>query len=431
MRIRIPYGSSFLPLDAPEGAELLLSGLHRLQPAAAPGELVRRAMETPVASPKLESLAAGKRSAVILCSDHTRPVPSRLLLPPLLRALRRGNPKLEIQLLVATGCHRPSTREELAQKFGEDILAQERLVQHDCADEARLVTLGTLPSGAPLRINALAAGCDLLLAEGFIEPHFFAGFSGGRKSVLPGVCARETVLGNHCAAFIASPKARAGCLEGNPIHEDMEAAARMAKLAYILNVVLDGEKRVAAAFAGEPIQAHRAGCNFLLPYCRVQPKRAADIVVSSNGGAPLDQNIYQAVKGLSAAAAAAAPGAVLVLCASCADGHGGEHFFTALRDCASPEALYRRILAVPQGQTRPDQWQVQILVKILREHRVIFVSEPAAAPLLAQMKLEYAPTLEEAMARAYAQKGSGARLCVIPDGVAVAVEPPQEPAREE
>ena len=238
MRIRIPYGSSFLPLDAPEGAELLLSGLHRLQPAAAPEDLVRRAMETPVAGPKLESLAAGKRSAVILCSDHTRPVPSRLLLPPLLRALRRGNPKLEIQLLVATGCHRPSTREELAQKFGEDILAQERLVQHDCADEARLVTLGTLPSGAPLRINALAADCDLLLAEGFIEPHFVAGFSGGRKSVLPGVCARETVLGNHCAAFIASPKARAGCLEGNPIHEDMEAAARMAKLAYILNLSL-------------------------------------------------------------------------------------------------------------------------------------------------------------------------------------------------
>ena len=120
-----------------------------------------------------------------------------------------------------------------------------------------------------------------------------------------------------------------------------------------------------------------------------------------------------------------------MLCASCADGHGGEHFFSALRDCASPEELYRRILAVPQGQTRPDQWQVQILVKILREHRVIFVSEPEAAPLLTQMKLEYAPTLEEAMARAYAQKGSGARLCVIPDGVAVAVEPPQEPAREE
>lgn len=421
MLISIPFGAKHLQAEVSDGADVLLSGIHTLTPPAGPEDLVRRAMETPVAGLRLEELARGAKTAVLLCSDHTRPVPSRYLIPPMLSALRRGNPDIDITLLIATGCHRGTTRDELVAKFGEKIANAERIVVHDCADEDNLVTLGTLPSGAKLRINRLAAQCDLLLAEGFIEPHFFAGFSGGRKSVLPGICARETVLGNHCAAFIDSDKAVAGNLAENPVHIDMQAAAKMANLRYILNVVIDQHKSVAAAFAGAPEEAHRAGCEYLRPYCTVKPARPADIVVSSNGGAPLDQNIYQAVKGLSTAAAAAKPGAVLILCAACADGHGGETFFKALRDCQSPAQLHADILAVPQDKTWPDQWQVQILVRILMYHRVILVTDPAVAPLVRRMKMNWAPDLEEALRAAYADKGADASLCVIPDGVSVIV----------
>ena len=173
---------------------------------------------------------------------------------------------------------------------------RERIVIHDSRDAASNVKIGVLPSGADCVIDRLAVETDLLVAEGFIEPHFFAGFSGGRKSVLPGVCDQVTVLGNHCSKFIASPFARTGVLDGNPLHGDMLAAAQMAKLAYIVNVVIDEDKRVPAAFAGDPVKAHRRGCDLLLGYCQVKPRQRGDIVISSNGGYPLDQNIYQTVR---------------------------------------------------------------------------------------------------------------------------------------
>ena len=250
----------------------------------------------------------------------------------------------------------------------------------------------------------------------------FAGFSGGRKSVLPGVCDQVTVLGNHCSKFIASPYARTGVLDGNPLHEDMLAAAEMAKLAYIVNVVIDEDKKVAAAFAGDPVEAHRKGCELLLGYCQVKPERRGDIVISSNGGYPLDQNIYQSVKGLTAAEAAAAPGAVLIMVSSCSDGHGGESFYNALHDCRSPEQLTEEILATPQDQTRPDQWEYQILARVLCKHRVIYVTDPAQRSTIEGMKLEWAPDVDEALALARQAKGPDAHLVVIPNGISVMVK---------
>lgn len=385
--------------------------------------LVERALAAPIGSAPLRALAKGKRRITILCSDHTRPVPSRCILPPVLRELRAASPEAEITLLIATGMHRPSTRAELLEKFGPELLARERIVIHRCRDEASLVELGALPSGAPLLVNRLAAEADLLLSEGFIEPHFFAGYSGGRKSVLPGVCGLRTILGNHCAQFIASPCARTGVLEQNPIHRDMLAAARKAKLAFLVNVVLDADKRVAAAVAGEPAAAHAAGVAFLEARCRVSPRRKGDIVVTSNGGAPLDQNLYQAVKGLTAAEAAAAPGAVLILCAACADGTGGEGFYRALRDCESPAALLAEIERRAQSETLPDQWEVQILARVLSHHRVLLVCSEAMRAQAAEMKLEPVPTLEQAFARAEAAMGKDAHVVVIPDGVSVVVKP--------
>lgn len=424
MNIKIPYGHGFLTLDVPEEntPELLCPTQHVMSGDKDGRKLVEEALANPIHSASLEVLSKGKQKVTIICSDHTRPVPSKCIIPPMLAEIRKGNPNAEITLLIATGMHRPTTREELIDKFGEQIVENERIYVHKSREEDMLVEIGILPSGAPLVINRLAAEADLLLSEGFIEPHFFAGFSGGRKSVLPGVCGYRTVLGNHCAQFISSPNARTGSLQGNPIHEDMIAAAKMANLAFIVNVVLDAEKNVAKAVAGHPECAHAEGVEFLKDCCKVSPQIKGDIVITSNGGAPLDQNMYQAVKGLTAAEAAAAPGAVLIMCSSCSDGSGGEDIYRAMHECNTVQELYEEIQTRTQDETEPDQWEVQILVRILRNYRMILVCDEAFRKTAKEMKLETADTLEEAFKRAKKIKGETAHTVVIPDGVSVIVK---------
>ena len=421
MEIKIPYGKTFQTLNIEEGFELLESKIQELEAGADGGAIVRAAMDSPIGSPKLRELAVGKKNAVLIISDHTRPVPSKDIVPFMLEELRAGNPDIEITMLVATGCHRGTTPEELVHKLGEDIVSREHIVVHDC-DSSPLTDLGPLPSGARLVVNSLVAQADLVVSEGFIEPHFFAGYSGGRKSILPGVCSRVTVLGNHCADFIDDPKARMGVIDGNPINRDMERAARMAKLAYIVNVVVNEEHEVVAAFAGDPIEAHHAGCAYLARYCEVEQKQKADIVITSNGGAPLDQNAYQAVKGLTTAADAAADGGALIICAECADGIGGDSFYKALSECVGPTELLEEIRRVPMDETVPDQWQYQILARILEKHHVYFVARKEMEEAVNAMKMEYAPSLEEAYARARALKGASACVAVIPNGVSLIIK---------
>ena len=419
--ISIPYGRKQLSWEQPCDG-LLTSRVDELKSEKTGRELVEAAMEHPIGAPKLSELAAGKKTCTIIISDHTRPVPSRDILPPMLRQLREGNPEIQVTLLVATGFHRPTTTAELEAKLGQEIAGREKIVVHDAFDPTSNVQIGILPSGAPLVIDRAAVETDLLISEGFIEPHFFAGFSGGRKSVLPGVCDKTTVLGNHCGQFIASPCARTGVLEGNPLHIDMVAAAEMAKLAFIVNVVIDEEKKTVAAFAGDFRKAHEAGVAFLRPYCEVKAI-PADIVITSNGGAPLDQNIYQSVKGLTAAEASAKEGAVLIMCAELADGTGGEGFYTSLRDCESPAAHFAQCAATPQSRTIPDQWESQILARILMKHRVIFVSRPEMETTLREMKLDYAPDLNTAVQMARQEKGQNATVTLIPNGISVVVQP--------
>lgn len=419
--ISIPYGRKQLSWEQPCDG-LLTSRVDELKSEKTGRELVEAAMEHPIGTPKLSELAAGKKTCTIIISDHTRPVPSRDILPPMLRQLREGNPEIQVTLLVATGFHRPTTTAELEAKLGQEIAGREKIVVHDAFDPTSNVQIGILPSGAPLVIDRAAVETELLISEGFIEPHFFAGFSGGRKSVLPGVCDKTTVLGNHCGQFIASPCARTGVLEGNPLHIDMVAAAEMAKLAFIVNVVIDEEKKTVAAFAGDFRKAHEAGVAFLRPYCEVKAI-PADIVITSNGGAPLDQNIYQSVKGLTAAEASAKEGAVLIMCAELADGTGGEGFYTSLRDCESPAAHFAQCAATPQSQTIPDQWESQILARILMKHRVIFVSRPEMETTLREMKLDYAPDLNTAVQMARQEKGQNATVTLIPNGISVVVQP--------
>lgn len=422
MSITIPFGKSGMPLHADlSDAEILESHVGELKATDTEDGLVLTAMAHPIDSPRLRDLAVGKKTCTIIISDHTRPVPSKHILPAMLAELREGNPKIDVTLLVATGFHRPSTKEELVAKVGQEIADREKIVVHNSHDASSNVQVGVLPSGAACVLDKTAVEADLLVAEGFIEPHFFAGFSGGRKSVLPGICDQVTVLGNHCSKFIDSPYARTGVLDGNPLHKDMLAAAKMAHLAYIVNVIIDENKHVVAAFAGDPITAHRKGCDLLLKYCQVKPKQRGDIVISSNGGYPLDQNIYQSVKGLTAAEAAAAPDAVLIMVTSCSDGHGGEGFYHALRDCVSPQQLAKEILATPQDKTKPDQWEFQILCRVLCKHHVVFVTDPAQRKTIEEMKMAWAPDVDTALDEARRMKGADAHLVVIPNGISVMV----------
>ena len=424
MKINLPFSTTGMMLDLDDSLdyEILESAIVSMpKPEKTEDELVQEAMEHPIGSPRLSELSRGKQNIVIICSDHTRPVPSKHIIPFMLREIREGNPSADVTLLIATGFHRETTREELVSKFGEEIVDHEKIVIHDSRDISQMVDLGVLPSGAPLLINRVAAEADLLVSEGFIETHFFAGFSGGRKSVLPGVSSKVTVLGNHCSKFIDSPSSRTGILENNPIHRDMVAASRMAKQQYIVNVVIDSDKKVVHAVAGDAIKAHEAGCDFLRKYCQVTPKEKADIAISTNGGYPLDQNMYQSVKGMTAAEAAAKEDGIIIMVSNCGDGHGGEGFYKALRDCESPQALMDEILKVPQDKTKPDQWEYQIQIRILIQHKVIYVMCEEYREMAKEMGFEVAADVNEALWMAIAEKGHDAHIAVIPDGVSVMV----------
>lgn len=421
IRIEVPYGKRRISAEIAEQNYLGTFASRIPEAAADEGAAVEEALDHPIGSPKLEDLAKNKRSAVIITSDHTRPVPSRIIMPRILERLRRGSPGIDITILVATGFHRGTTREELMAKLGEEIVEQEKIVVHDSSDAASLVRLGTLPSGGELIVNRLAVETDLLVGEGFIEPHFFAGFSGGRKSVLPGIASRRTVLANHCSEFIRSPFARTGNLKDNPIHRDMLFAAEQAKLAFIVNVVIDPEKRIVKAFAGDSVKAHEAGCRYLKGFCGISVPEA-DIVVTSNGGYPLDQNVYQSVKGMTAGEAVCRKGGVIIISASCSDGHGGESFHRNLAEAASPEELLAKTAMIPRDKTEPDQWEYQILARILAEHRVIVVTTDCDHKLLKSMHLDTASTLDEALRKAFSLVGANASVAVIPDGVSVIAE---------
>ena len=417
--VRVLYGKGAIEFDETRyGADVIESRIGELKAEGDGREIVRKALESPIDSPRLRELAKGRKSCVIIISDHTRPVPSKDILPEMFAELEAGSPGIAITLLVATGFHRPTTTAELGAKLGADIMKRVKIVRHDSRNAASNVKIGVLPSGAPCVIDRVAADAELLISEGFIEPHFFAGFSGGRKSVLPGVADQVTVLGNHCSKFIDSPYARTGILDGNPLHEDMMAAAKLAKLAFICNVVIDEAKKTVAAFAGDPFAAHRKGCDFLLGYAKVVPK-PADVVITSNGGAPLDQNLYQCVKGMTAAEATCNPGGVIIDCVECADGHGGQSFYESLRDCESADAFYAKCLATPQDKTIPDQWEAQILARIIRNFTVIVVSRPEMKTMVEEMKMRYAASLDEALGMAQAMGKK--TLTVIPNGISVIV----------
>jgi len=418
MEIRLPYGKEELNIELPgERIKGILSTpLGEQKPRGGECELVEMALDSPVRGLPLSQLAQGKGKVVIITSDHTRPLPSKVTLPPILKAVRRGNPQAEITILMATGYHRAPTREELEDKLGQEITGKERILIHSAREKEQMEVVGRLPSGQELELNSAALEADLLLAEGFIEPHLFAGFSGGGKSILPGIAGQASIFGNHCAEFIAHPRARTGILTGNPVQEDIRAAARLAGLDFILNVALNSTHQVIGAFAGEPEAAHNKGCEYVDSLTRVKSS-PAEIVITTNGGYPLDQNIYQAVKGMTAAEAACQEGGTIIALSRCIDGHGSEAFFKELVKSASPEKAWEEICNRSREETRPDQWQAQILARILGRCRVIMVTG-APRHMVESMHMEWAPSVEEALKMI----DSGGQITVIPDGVGVIVD---------
>lgn len=384
-------------------------------------ELVERSLDFPIASPKLEELAKGKKNIVIISSDHTRPVPSKIITPILLRRIRSAAPDARIRILVATGFHRPSTKEELISKYGEDIVAHEEIVMHYSERDEDMVTLGKLPSGGDLIINKVAMEADLLLSEGFIESHFFAGFSGGRKSVLPGISSYKTIMANHSGEFINDKHSRTGNLKHNLIHEDMAYAAKTAHLAFILNVVLDEDKKIIGSFAGDLEKAHKKGTVFVDSLSQVDAIES-DITISTNGGYPLDQNIYQAVKGMTSAEATNKLGGTIIMVAGCRDGHGGEGFYHNIADVADPKEFLDKAIHTPRLETVPDQWTSQILARILVNHHVILVSDLVDPQLVTDMHMALSTSLEDALEKAYDREGKEAKVVVIPDGLGVIVK---------
>lgn len=421
--IDIPYSNKTLKINIEDKnlKGILESKANNYRASISQDEIVNKALDNPLGSKSLEELVKGKNNMVIITSDHTRPVPSKITMPILLKRIREVNPNINIKILIATGFHRPTTKEEMINKFGKTIAENEQIINHISTDESTLVNVGTLPSGGELYLNKLAMETELLISEGFIEPHFFAGFSGGRKSILPGIASAKTIMANHCSEFINSSKARTGIIKDNPIHKDMLYAAEKANLAFILNVVIDEDKNIINAFAGDSKLAHEEGCKFVMELSSVK-SIPSDIVVSSNGGYPLDQNIYQSVKGMTAAEATCRKGGVIIMIAACNDGHGGQSFYDNVAQAKNPQELLDKVLTVPRNETIPDQWEFQILARILCNYTVIMVTDMCDPDMIKSMHMKHASTFEEALEMAYKIKGKDAEVVVIPNGVGVVVK---------
>lgn len=408
----------YIPDDRYSGQ--LTSNLNSYEVSLSEKEIVKMALDNPIGTPRLSVLAEGKKNIVILASDHTRPVPSKIIIPEMLEEIRRGSPDADITILISTGCHRITTDEELINKFGEKIFEEEKIIVHDC-DNSEFVNIGKLPSGGDIILNKIAIDADLLVSEGFIEPHFFAGFSGGRKSVFPGIASRKTVMYNHNSEFIANPFAYTGIIKKNPIHIDMLYAAKLAKLSFICNVIINSNKQIIHAVAGDCDLAHKIGCEFIIDKCLVK-KIPSDIVISTNGGYPLDQNIYQAVKGMTAAENTVKKGGVIIMLSKSDDGHGSSEFYKTFLNEKDLDKIEERFLNTPKDETIIDQWESQVLVRVLKKATVIYISD-VDDEIIKDMHMIPAHSIEEAILKAEKiLNKEKAMITAIPDGISVIVD---------
>jgi nickel-dependent lactate racemase len=412
MNVTLAYGQTGLEVPFPEGRTTVIS------PSHTPGLPDERAavlagLRTPIGMPPLSWCLQPGQKVCVIFSDITRATPNERIIPWLLEELEKIG-GLDIVLLNGTGTHRPNTPEELARLLTPEVTARYRVVNHDGEAESDLVQVGVTRHGAPAWLNRLAVEADWRIVTGFIEPHFFAGFSGGPKGIMPGVAGLKTVMSNHGAKHIGDAQAAFGITEGNPIWEEMRDIALMAGPSFLLNVTLNEQRQITGVFAGDLIGAHRQGIEHVRRSAMQDVAQPFDVVVTTNSGYPLDLNLYQGVKGLSAAARIVRPGGVIILACEAREGvPAGSPMDRLLRGAETMAAL-RDQLAQP-GFSAPEQWQAQILAQICGQARVL-VRSSLPDHVLSELHLEPCADIGTAVASLLNEMGPEARVAVLPQG---------------
>ncbi|MCC9306554.1 nickel-dependent lactate racemase [Kitasatospora sp. RB6PN24] len=414
MKVRLAYGTTGLDLEVDPAVTTVVEPLHH--PGAADETAVlRAALRRPVAGPPLRQRVRPGQTVAISACDGTRPQPRHLMIPAVLAELDGIVRPEDVVILVATGTHRGNGPDELRRMFGDEVVDRIRIVNHDARDDAQLRWMGRWGDDVPVWLNRAWVGADVRITTGFVEPHFFAGFSGGPKLVAPGLAGLETVLVLHDAKRIGDPRATWGVTHGNPVHDDVRAIAEGTGVDFALDVVLNRGQRIVEAFGGDLLPMHAAATAAARRLAMRPVDRRYDVVVTTNAGHPLDQNLYQSVKGMSAAHTVVRPGGLIVCAAECRDGfpdHGS--YREVLASAASPQALLADIAA--RQRTVPDQWQVQVQARIQSSCRVVMHTSHLGDAELATAHLEQTTDISATVAEALAAAGPDARLCVLPEG---------------
>jgi nickel-dependent lactate racemase len=414
MLIKLAYGRTGLPIELDDGLDVTVVEPTFVPAVPDPAEAVRAALDAPIGSPPLRDLVRPGMRVGVVFSDITRPAPNPLLLSAVLEVLD-AVPGVEVVLFNALGTHRPNTEAELRGMVGDAVFEGRRIVQNDTFDPSTQVRVGVTSKGHETWLNAELMRCDLKVLTGFIEPHLFAGFSGGGKAVMPGMAGQRTILGNHDAGMVGHPQAIWGVTHGNPIWEEVREVAGQAGRLFLLNVTLNRDKAVTGVFAGDLDQAHAAGCAFVKRSAMVAVPRPFDIVVTTNSGYPLDINLYQSVKGMRAADQIVRPGGAIVIATRCSDGipeHG--LYGKILRESASPGELLAKICA--PGFLEQDQWQAHIQALIQRKAEIYVRSDGLSDDQIRAALLRPCRRVEETIDRLLERYGRAARICVMPEG---------------
>jgi nickel-dependent lactate racemase len=415
MRVHLAYGRTGLAAELPDRNVVKCLSYQAADPVVDPVQAVWNALKAPVGSLPLAEIARGRTSACVVISDITRPVPNRIILPPILATLEEQRiPRSQILILIATGLHRPNLGDELTEMLGPEIVARYRVENHHGRELAEHTCLGKSPRGIPVWIDARYLAADLKITTGLIEPHFMAGFSGGRKLICPGLAAKETTLPWHSPRFLEHPNARSGVLCANPVHEENTWIARRAGCDFIVNTVLDDQRRILLVAAGDMDRAFQEGAKFVGRVVADTLPEPVDVVVTTAAGYPLDTTFYQSVKGMVAGMEIVRPGGTIILAASMSEGIGSPEFCRAFEEYETPEIFLERILHTECVTL--DQWQVEELAKVCRKARIVAVSDGLPPETLRRLYVEAAPTVEAAVAECLSQYGPDATIAVIPKG---------------
>jgi nickel-dependent lactate racemase len=415
MKITLPYGREGLDITVPDKNLMKVLRFTPAEPLSDPKAFISGLLQKPIGAPPLSHIAAGKGDACIVITDITRPTPHRVVLPPVLDALEAaGIGREHITLLVATGLHEPMGAKELEAMLGNEILARCRVENHSAVDASGLRHIGSTAAGTKAFVNRRYLDASLKIVTGLIEPHFMAGFSGGRKCVCPGISGAETIAAIHSPAFLEHPRSRNGILEGNIFHREISEVAAMAGADFTLNVMIDEQHHVTGAVAGDMEEAHSEGAAMVARMNTDTVPEAADIVITTNSGYPLDQNLYQAVKGMVCALDIVRDGGSIITASRCEAGLGSREFVELLECFAGPDEFLNTISC--PGYYKKDQWEVEELCIALRKAKIMIYTEGVECETLCRYGLDPLKSVEEGITRCMETYGPDAKIAVIPAG---------------